>query len=447
MQTFEILLLVFTLLCLFTNNVNNKKYTYSVLALSCVSFILHAMFEGLIWQFFPLYLVLFYLLLKVLRNSSLHKITLATGITAVALSAILVTFLPTLQHNTNTGNYIVGTYSFEVVDTDRQRTLPTKTWFPIESTEAIKKDYWLQSYAQLGPVIAKLAGMPSFIFNHLANSKPTYLSNPTKAIISDKPLILLSHGRGAIKEFNAFMAQEFASHGYMVIASDHSKGALLTVLEDGSTISFDPKEFGENENLSPEAKQDRVQELGTRWAKDLEVVLSDFQNQYPSYQERNVIVGGHSTGGGSTIQYCGAKPNCLGVIGLDPWFEPVSDTVLLKGINKPLLSMFSDPYEEDFEPINHQRYEKIANKMHKNNVFSREVVIAKSGHVDYCDAALLSPYSYLFGQDKGRIKTHPVMKIINQHALDFSIALTEGKDLTKYKWKKFPEEMDWVNLK
>ncbi len=446
MLIFELLLLLFTLLCLFTSYLKANKLAYIFLVLALLSLISHALMEGLRWQLILTYLLIVYALLQVFRKVSIGKIGLGFSVISLTISVVLACMLPALMHNKNTGNYAVGTYSFEVFDTHRQRTLPTKVWFPIEATQDLVEDYWLQSYAQTGPVIAKLAGMPGFIFSHLENSKPTYLSTPTQAITNDKPLILLSHGRGAIKEFNAFMAQEFASHGYVVIASDHTKGALLSVLNDGSSISFDPKEFGENEGLSSDAKQDRVQQVGLRWSQDLTVVLKDFQDRYPNYTNRKVIVGGHSTGGGSTIQYCGSEQHCLGVIGLDPWFEPVSDEILVSGINKPLLSFFSDPYEEDFEPINHLRYEKIANAMTEKNIFAREVVISKSGHVDYCDAALLSPYSYLFGQDKGKINTHTVMKIINQHALDFSNALTQGKDLYSIEWQKFPQEMAWVNV-
>jgi len=108
--------------------------------------------------------------------------------------------------------------------------------------------------------------------------------------------------------------------------------------------------------------------------------------------------------------------------------------------------MFSDPYEKDFEPINHERYLNISKAMTKKNIFAKEIVIAKSGHIDFCDAALLSPYSYIFGQDKGKISTRRVMKIINQHALDFANALAENKALKSVQWTTFPEEMNWVDV-
>jgi len=444
MLIFEFLLLLSLLLCLLIPK--NKKLIFITLIIALLMFTLHAMFEGFRWQLIPAYFVLLFILIRTLRKISTNKWSIGAGILGLTLSLLFVTLLPTVIHNKNTGQFAVGTFHFEVNDTQRQRKLPTKAWFPIENTDSLKRALWMKTYKQTGPKIAALAGMPKFIFTHIANYKPTFESHPDNAVSNSKPLILLSHGRGAIKEFNAFMAQEFSSHGYVVIAADHTGGSLLSILNDGTEIHFDPKEFGENENLNPDDKQDRVQELGKRWAADLDAILESFTKRYPEYQNRKVIVGGHSTGGGSSIQYCATREHCLGVIALDPWFEPNSDNILANGINKSLLSIFSDPFEKDFEPINHQRFETIATTMRNKNVFVKEVVIAKSGHLDYCDAALLSPYSYLFGQDKGKIKTRRVMQIINEHALTFANTLATGKNLELTKWESFPEEMEWVNV-
>ncbi len=446
MFIFEIGFIFFTFLSVISSKSKKNSLAVVTLILSTITLLLHLFTEGFRWQFAFAYCVFCVLLLLNLRKTPLSNVVKVLSVIGLGLSLLLAIMLPNLIHNKNTGNYAVGSYSFQVEAELTKRSLPTKVWFPIENSQNLQKDYWIKSYSEIGPQLAKLAGMPKFIFQHLTNAKPTYLSNPVKAVNSAKPIVLLSHGRGAIKEFNAFMAQELASHGYVVLAPDHTGGALLSILNDGTKIAFDPKEFGENENLSPDAKQDRVQNLGMRWANDLDEVLNNFQKQFPEYRNRKVIVGGHSTGGGSTMQYCYTRANCLGVIGLDPWFEPVSDEILKLGLSKPLLSVFSDPYEKDFEPINHQRFKNIEKAMQANNVFVKEVVIAKSGHLDYCDAALLSPYSYLFGQDKGKIKTRKVMQIINQHALDFINALAEGNNLQTIQWQTFPEEMNWVDV-
>jgi len=122
---------------------------------------------------------------------------------------------------------------------------------------------------------------------------------------------LLSHGRGAIKSFNTFHALELASQGYIVLAPDHSKGALVTVTKAGEVIPFDPAQFGDGIGLNDDAIVQKVRELGQRWSKDLTAVAKHFKNQFPEYASRQIISGGHSTGGGASIEYCAQTNECL----------------------------------------------------------------------------------------------------------------------------------------
>ncbi len=375
----------------------------------------------------------------------LTTILIITSLLLLTVFILLKVVLPVPKHEPNTGSFIVGTQSIELFDESRQRYIPTKVWFPIESTANLKPALWVDTYVQTGSALAKLAGLPSFLFRHLKKSRAGFHAPLDTAIITEKPLLVLSHGKNGFKELHTFMALEFASHGYFVIALDHADGAMLTVLNDGTEIPFDPKEFGDDEGLSATDKQIRVQSLGQKWAKDLNFVLTYFKNLKPEFNNKPYITGGHSTGGGASKEFCMQASDCLGIIGLDTWMEPLSDNLLQNGIDKPLLSFFSDPYMKAFEPINRQRVENFDAAMKKQNVFSKEIVISKSGHIDYCDAALLSPYSYLFGQNKGRLATKRIFEIINQNALLFTEGLITD-NLSNISWPEIPEEMAWVDV-
>ena len=364
----------------------------------------------------------------------------------LAVFILLKVVLPIPKHAPNTGEFTVGTMSLELFDESRQRYLPTKIWFPIESNSDLKPAYWVDTYTQTGSALARLAGLPKALFSHIKKAKAGFKADLEAAIITEKSLLVLSHGKNGFKELNAFMALEFASHGYFVIAPDHSDGAMLTVLSDGTEIPFDPKEFGDDEGLNDADKQVRVQKLGQRWAKDLQFVLEHFKGLKPEFKNKAYIAGGHSTGGGASKEFCMLVDNCLGIIGLDTWMEPLSHNVLENGIDKPLLSFFSDPYMKGFEPINRQRFETIDAAMKERNIFSKEIIISNSGHIDYCDAALLSPYSYLFGQNKGRLDTQRIFDIINQNALIFANSLQTNNALHTVQWPEFPEQMQWVDL-
>lgn len=448
MRPFEILLIVFCAVLLLPQlNKLNKTGRFTLIGIFTTLMMFHLVMEGWRWQLFLIYgLGLILVLLQAGTRSNLNYATLVPAGLLVLVSIVLSSGLPVPTHLQNTGEYRVGTSSLDISDVARQRVLPTKVWYPIDEPATLEPAPWVDHINKTGPALAQLAKLPDFTFSHLQLATAGFKSELDHAKITDKPILLLSHGRGAFKELNTFMALEFASQGYIVIAPDHTEGALLTVLQNGTEILFNPKQFGENEGLSVGDKHQRVRELGQRWSQDLSFVLKHIQEIKPELANKTVISGGHSTGGGAAIEFCIKTAKCLGTVGLDTWMEPLSENTLVSGSTKPLLSLFSDPYEQDFEPINHERFSKIDAAMKRASVFSKEVVIAKAGHMDFCDAALLSPYSYLLGQDKGRISSKRVMYIINQHSLAFANTLIKGGDFKNANWPNFKEEMSWVNV-
>ena len=78
-------------------------------------------------------------------------------------------------------------------------------------------------------------------------------------------------------------------------------------------------------------------------------------------------------------------------------------------------------YEQsgDFKPINQERYRQMEKASLKQAVDVEFIEIKQARHIDFCDAALFSPYSYLLGQQKGKIDTHDVMQVINRESLRF----------------------------
>jgi len=377
-------------------------------------------FFGLDWRFTPLYLCAFIAIVQLILKTKPNKKWLMLGGLSILLTGTLLLFLPTIKFNPLSGEYAVGVTEIEIHDNSRQRTLPSKIWFPITDTTGLsRKQLWITDFDQVSQALAKLSKVPAFTFSHLRNMTAGYSANYESRVINNKPLILLSHGRSAIKEFNTFMALELASLGYTVATVNHTSGALVTVLNDGTVIPFDKKEFGEEKEYEEDEKLRIVQALGKKWATDLRFLEMRIKEALNLSSNHNTIAAGHSTGGGASINYCSSSKTCLGAIGLDPWFKPVSSEILIEGSNKPVLNLFSDPEEADMEAINQDRYMIMATAMQERDIFVEAQYIDKSGHVDFCDAALISPYSYLLGQDKGKVSTHKVMDEINKLSLEF----------------------------
>ena len=140
------------------------------------------------------------------------------------------------------GPYAVGVRTEVFVDeartcaiTTKPRTLVTEIWYPAaQQSEPAKlnkfSDFWSGpgGLAAGALVIGKFGGD----FAALQESfKNVALRN---ADIADGsfPLLIFSHGNGGMRHQNTYQAEYLASHGYVVVAPDHTGNAAVTVLPD-----------------------------------------------------------------------------------------------------------------------------------------------------------------------------------------------------------------------
>ena len=156
--------------------------------------------------------------------------------------------------------------------------------------------------------------------------------------------MLFSHGWGGFKEQNTSQAEELASHGFIVIAPDHTYGALTVIFPDGRIAQNNPNALPVGTGLSEYEFIEAAQLLGSQWASDLSFILNHLENlspdrpmgQFTSHLDFNRIgVFGHSTGGGAAVQFCATDSRCKAALGMDPYIDPVSYTVLENGLSKP----------------------------------------------------------------------------------------------------------------
>jgi len=339
-------------------------------------------------------------------------------------------FIPRPTHPELNGEYQVGVDSIEIISEQDNKKIPIKIWFPIEDkkidVKSLSASTWTDYPKIMSQEIAERAGLPSFMFSHLkhftaGHSTPFSPINHPKA--TQKPLIVLVHGRGGFKALNTFMALELASQGYIVIAPDIPGGAMMTVLENGSKISFDSASFAEDKEYSEDEKLRIIQILGNQWKTDISQSIDVFKRKYPLLKNNTVIASGHSTGAAAAINYCQTSPDCIGNIALDAWMKPVTISILENGSKKPILALFGDQSSNDFEPINQERFNQLQTSTINQGVKIQNIEIKQARHLDFCDAALLSPFSYLLGQQKGKIDTHIVMQTINTESLKFIATL------------------------
>lgn len=395
----------------------------------------HLTLEGYRWQMIPLYVVTF-----VLALSSLMKITgagdwstRASTLTMIllAVSTALPILLPVPKIAAPSGPLEVGTTIYEFTDTahkelysgkDEPRRFMVQVWYPAEVTSTDQHAQWMSEPKIYAPAIASFLGLPSFFLDHLALSvSPAYLDVSLADTSEPFPVILFSHGWNGFNAQNTGQALELASHGYVVIAIQHTYGAVITVFPDGTVALNNPKalpEDADDPNYEVVARK-----LVNQWAEDMAFVLDQFQGfdedtGSPFYQKldmESIGVYGHSTGGGAAVQFCGVDPRCKAVLGMDPFMRPVSAEVIENGISQPSFFMFSQGWTDLVDSKNN----KLFNQFYPN-ITNNAGVISINGtkHFDFSDLPLLSPIAPQLGL-KGPLNGKRVTEIVDSYLLDF----------------------------
>jgi predicted dienelactone hydrolase len=276
----------------------------------------------------------------------------------------------------------------------------------------------------MGPALAKKLNLPTYFLEHIKYSQSHAVINaPISNSKSKYPLLLFSHGWGGFKSQNTFQMEQLASYGYIVIAPDHTYGAIATVLPDGSVALNNPDALPLGSNLSDDKYLAAVQQLGDQWSGDLSFVLD-----YLVQPEVDGFIGklvdrldfsrigvlGHSTGGGAAIQFCANDTRCQLALGMDPYMDPVSFQIQEQGLSKPYLAMFSESWA-----IESGRNNSIFNSFFEKSIGDRyRYILENTAHYDFTDLPAFSPLAPYLGL-KGTLDGKQVSKIINAYSLAF----------------------------
>jgi predicted dienelactone hydrolase len=119
------------------------------------------------------------------------------------------------------GPYPVGVTTVTFEDAARERPLRTEIWYPAgESARGLPP-------SPIGDFDATLAPL-------LAGSRVPLVAVRDAPISPDAPfpLVAFSHGNGGIRFQNTFQVERLASHGFVVVAPDHTGNTLLDLGAD-----------------------------------------------------------------------------------------------------------------------------------------------------------------------------------------------------------------------
>jgi predicted dienelactone hydrolase len=404
-------------------------------ALGSILTLIHFGIEGYRWQMIPLYgltaLLTIISLTRIRQTRDWPRTASYLTVVLLLLSTALPILLPVPKIPHPGGPYPIGTAIYEMTDHSRQelysgqagpRRFMIQVWYPAEIGANDVRAPWMANADVFAPAIADFIRMPSYFLDHLTLVEiPAYQNAKLSTEQKPFPIILFSHGWKGFNAQNSGQALELASHGYVVVAIQHTYGAITTVFQDGIIAPNNPHALPEDED-DPNYEV-IARKLVDQWAGDMSFVLDQLhatENEGGAFFDSHIDfsrigVYGHSTGGGAAIQFCGTDPRCKAVLGMDPFMRPVSAEVIENGISQPSFFMFSQTWADDLESKNNRLFDQF----HQSLINNAGVInITGTKHYDFSDLLLLSPIAPQLGL-KGPLKGKQVTEIVNSYLLGF----------------------------
>ncbi|MCL2807084.1 MAG: hypothetical protein FWD27_02815 [Coriobacteriia bacterium] len=233
---------------------------------------------------------------------------------ALSLSAILASLLPVPTLPTPTGNYAVGVQHLHLVDENRnnsfftgsldKRELMVKIYYPAEDEASQPFVHYFRGSKELAGAYLKENGFPGAFFQQLAYAQTHSKENLQLARQhSSYPVILFSHGWGFSIELYTSLCEGLASHGYIVIAIDHTYLNGASLLPDRIVRTSEAPIF--SGSLLPETLRGMAQTMTDDSIFVIDVLEKlDSGNRDSIFRNRldldNIGIAGHSLGGAAS---------------------------------------------------------------------------------------------------------------------------------------------------
>jgi dienelactone hydrolase len=204
-----------------------------------------------------------------------------------------------------TGPYPAGTASVWLTDTSRPdpwvagvnaRELMVSLWYPAVPSDGRRAEYMTPAESELQLTSRGITGIPP---DTLSTVRTNAVSDaPPAGHQHSLPLVVLSPGFTNSRSTLTALAEDLASHGYVVAAIDHTYESHATAFPNGRITTC----------LAREApRRDRKEEVAAGRAADVCFVLDELTGAHPAWPGAGLIdpsamaMAGHSAGGAAAI--------------------------------------------------------------------------------------------------------------------------------------------------
>jgi len=423
--------------------------------------IAHTWWEGVHWQMAPIYLALLLLVYPLLvqhcsqRMANPHWIySLLVALLVVAGLALCYT-LPMFHLTKPSGTYTVGTRTLYFIDPNRKETHPgappiqrevvAQLWYPSATSSGKHAKYRLWKETDPRSTYQAVLPVDSLQDSPLAAGR--------------FPVVLFNHAWRGFRNRSTFIAQDLASHGFVVIGVGHPWNAAILQLHDGRVADgrseIDLGDFYGPTILTLEQHQAlansemRVQVDDDRFLLN-ELTKLDQSPTSPLADHLDLThVGafGHSFGGAVSAELAREDSRVLSAILLD---GILSGPVASSGLPKPLFRIMAvrsplQPGSENSTDLGTRVHAqlRLLGEKELSNSFQRyggyQVVIGGIDHENFTDKGFFSPFHSLSGI--GTLPQKRAATIINAYIVAFFTQTLRGQTqpLLSNPTQPFPE--------
>lgn len=482
MQTFDMLTLLFAaalLLILILRRDRLTSWLCLLVGLACVGLLAtHLISEGSRWQMLPAYLTIAALLStlgyrarKTTSSTSKSLITrigiwggFAIATLLLSLSALLSYAFPVFELSSPKGSFAIGTTEMHLVDTTRpeeytegasdKRELMVRIWYPAEDIKASERAFYWNHAAIRSAAVTASTPLPWFTFTHLGRV-PTnsYWNAPVANAQQSYPVVLYSHGIGiGWESANTKLAEELASHGYIVVGINHTHIGSVSIFPDGRVVehhaptgaamserppkamagiqskmqtSLDWREqielYRQAMSIMPEAALTAVgKALDTQVAdqrsvlQELAQLQTNHENPLADHLNLNRIgVIGMSLGGSAAFEYCLDDSRCTAGVNLDGFHPRHIDLA---------------PQDTPFLYLHREENLLYQSNFQRSSAAAYSVSIPDSTHFNFFDFSVMSPLYKRMGI-LGPIDGNRMLEITQESVLTFFDLHLKGNEL------------------
>ena len=212
------------------------------------------------------------------------------------------------------------------------------------------------------------------------------------------PVVFMRAGLAALTTDYTTLAEDLASHGYVVAGFDAPYRSFVAVFPDGRVIARAPQN---NADLVSGSEQEHLaNKLVQAWSTDMGFALDQLERLNASdptgrflgrLDMQRVGVFGHSLGGATALQFCHDDSRCKAGIDVDG--APLG-SVIAAGVTQPFMFLLSDHGGESADAQTPESIRQAGANIH--SIYDRlpsdrrlEIVIQGANHYMFSDGAML----------------------------------------------------------